>query len=1044
MAYCANTLRRSIPHATRLAGLGLLGLGAMSDKTFAACTGTAPNFVCAAAETSPQTISVSGPLSVTTTSGFGVNATGGSALYIAGQDSVSYIDDNASALDSTDGYGLFMQTSPTGTGPVSLTIRTDGDISGAGGGIWVQGYGANSGDSVDIKANNVSSSSGYGLYATSSGALKVEAADISGQGGSGLLVQMNGGSNDGPISVKADSVSGSTGATVYSGMSTDVTVNIGAIAAQSQGFILMGSAFSGGPGTSVTLGTVTAESSQGIAIQTPNGDRVSLSVDTLTLKNGGYGIFYYGSAFATNTISAGTITGDANSTGMHAYVLPNGGTGVSSALNIKAGNIEVGQYGIFALTFAPLSIDVGSVKSTNGIGIYGYGFQPISVQAGSVTAMAGNGIEILGGAPDASIKVKAIDVSAGQFAISTFGTNTTQIVTDGLVRGGIAAITASGWFGEPIVIENRTRGVLQNMSGLSTDLAVTTQGGPTTLTNSGKLTGVLQLASGLANEVFNQGLWNTAGGANDFGGSAILTNAAGGTVLAGGGPAPVTTAFNNLTSFENGGRLVLAGGAVGNTLTTDANVQLKAGSEVAIGVNTAGQSDRLVTSGTLAIDGKLAVSYTDGFRVNTRYTVATAGGGVSGHWRSVTAYSAFLGLIDTYDANHAYLTAGQARPFADAGLTRNQIATAAGLDSMPKSGPLFDALMMQGNDAQARHAFDQLSGEIYGSAKAALVEDSRFVREAATDRLRNAFGTVAAPAMAVMSYAVDNSRGTIGPMPKPPANDHLAVWGQAFGAWGQMDTDHNAGALHRSVGGVLLGADVLVADGWRAGLETGYSRSHVEAKSLGAKLDSDNYHLGVYAGTQWGYLGFRSGLAYTWHRLDGARNIAFEGFGDRARGQYGAGTFQTFGEVGYRIDGWVASFEPFVNLAYVNVTDGSFDERGGAAALRVDGKAMDTAFNTLGMRASRTFDFGGQSVTLSGMAGWRHAYGDATPLSSHIFTGGNAFTVAGVPIARDALALEAAADIALSHATRIGIRYNGQAANVGDQHNVKANLAVRF
>jgi outer membrane autotransporter protein len=78
------------------------------------------------------------------------------------------------------------------------------------------------------------------------------------------------------------------------------------------------------------------------------------------------------------------------------------------------------------------------------------------------------------------------------------------------------------------------------------------------------------------------------------------------------------------------------------------------------------------------------------------------------------------------------------------------------------------------------------------------------------------------------------------------------------------------------------------------------------------------------------------------------------------------------------------------------------------------------------------------------MAGWRHAYGDVTPLSSNAFAGGNAFTIAGVPIARDALALEAGVFVDLTRMARIGIRYNGQVANDNDQHSVKANLTMRF
>lgn len=41
---------------------------------------------------------------------------------------------------------------------------------------------------------------------------------------------------------------------------------------------------------------------------------------------------------------------------------------------------------------------------------------------------------------------------------------------------------------------------------------------------------------------------------------------------------------------------------------------------------------------------------------------------------------------------------------------------------------------------------------------------------------------------------------------------------------------------------------------------------------------------------------------------------------------------------------------------------------------------------------------------------WRHAFGDTTPLATHVFAGSDAFTVAGVPIARDAAVIEAGLD----------------------------------
>lgn len=54
------------------------------------------------------------------------------------------------------------------------------------------------------------------------------------------------------------------------------------------------------------------------------------------------------------------------------------------------------------------------------------------------------------------------------------------------------------------------------------------------------------------------------------------------------------------------------------------------------------------------------------------------------------------------------------------------------------------------------------------------------------------------------------------------------------------------------------------------------------------------------------------------------RSVAFPGFVDSLTAGYSAGTFQAFGEAGYRIDKVTASFEPFANLAYVNLhTDGA-------------------------------------------------------------------------------------------------------------------------
>src|SRR5690606_23751443 len=134
---------------------------------------------------------------------------------------------------------------------------------------------------------------------------------------------------------------------------------------------------------------------------------------------------------------------------------------------------------------------------------------------------------------------------------------------------------------------------------------------------------------------------------------------------------------------------------------------------------------------------------------------------------------------------------------------------------------------------------DQLSGEIHASAQTALIEDSRFIRNAANDRTRAAFGDAGASVAPVLAYGP-------GDTPMAVAADHAGsvFWSQGFGSWGSTDSDGNAASLDRSTGGLLIGTDGVVGD-WRIGLLAGYSQSSFDADDRTPSGDSDNYHLGI-------------------------------------------------------------------------------------------------------------------------------------------------------------------------------------------------------
>jgi len=105
---------------------------------------------------------------------------------------------------------------------------------------------------------------------------------------------------------------------------------------------------------------------------------------------------------------------------------------------------------------------------------------------------------------------------------------------------------------------------------------------------------------------------------------------------------------------------------------------------------------------------------------------------------------------------------------------------------------------------------------------------------------------------------------------------------------------------------------------------------------------------------------------------------------------------------------------------------------------------MDTSFTTLGVRASRDVSLGTVEATLRGALGWRHAFGDITPAISQAFQNSDAFSVTGVPIAEDAVVLEAGLDVLVGAATTLGIAYTGQFGDGAQQNGFTASLKVSF
>ncbi|WP_447921762.1 autotransporter domain-containing protein [Achromobacter aegrifaciens] len=524
------------------------------------------------------------------------------------------------------------------------------------------------------------------------------------------------------------------------------------------------------------------------------------------------------------------------------------------------------------------------------------------------------------------------------------------------------------------------------------------------------------------------------GGAISIGAGGVLGGV--GTVGSGAGSAVTVTAGGTLSP----------GNSIG-TLTIDGDLVVENGARFAVETNPQGSDADLVrVTGNARLNGGSVahIGAAGNYGLRSVYTILSADGTLSGQFGSVTSDFAFLQPRLAYDYGAGRVSLELTRngaTMASAAATRNQRAAAGAIDGigMTAGSRIYDAVALLPNDKELlRSSFDQLSGEIHASAQTVLMEDSRYVRDAASERLRSAAGAVGASSAPVLA-STGNGAGLAAATVMGPAS-----WIQGLGSWRHIDGDGNAAQVQSSTGGFLMGVDAPVSNAWRLGLMAGYSRTDFDVRDRSSSGDSDNYHLGAYGGGQWGALGLRGGLAYSWHDIATRRSVAMPGFADRLKANYDGGTTQAFADLSYRIDTPRVAFEPFASLAYVNLKTDGYTESGGAAALRAKGQTTETTFSTLGSRVMSGFELGGVQATVRGSLGWRYAFGDLNPLATQSFAVGQAFTVAGVPIAKNSAVIEAGLDLRISPTASFDLSYQGQIASSGQDHGVRAGLSIRF
>ncbi|HIE1308920.1 TPA: autotransporter outer membrane beta-barrel domain-containing protein [Serratia marcescens] len=553
------------------------------------------------------------------------------------------------------------------------------------------------------------------------------------------------------------------------------------------------------------------------------------------------------------------------------------------------------------------------------------------------------------------------------------------------------------------------------------------------------------------------------------------------------------------TEIQSGGHISPGDGNIG-TLTLKRYLNFIGESFYDVDIAGDGRSDQLLVAGktTISDQAKVQVTALDpqtSYKTGQSYRILTSDGGIDGQFAAAVSKSAFLDVALNHSANAVDLTIaqkdtggenpggenpggenpggenpggenpggenpggenpggenpggenpggenpggenpGSGKPgiFQTVAESGNQWNTAGALSTLVQSGhslALYNSLLLL-SAPEAREAFNQLSGEVYPSMQSNLIAGSTQLFNVLNQRMLRLFANDSLPVPPLAMSLV-----------QPAQAQNSGVWGQTFSSWGRNSGNGNVGKLDGNTTGFLLGADRKLADhNVRIGGYFGYSRGDYDVDSRRSKADTDNYHLGLYAAGQQDAFSLRGALGYTWHKIEGKRNVDFSGFSDRLKSDYDANSLLAFTEAGYRFGQPEMNVEPFINLSYIRLHTDSFQESGGAAALSVRNETMNTFYSTLGVRGVTELP---KNVSLYGSLGWQHAYGDKNTSSRMAFAGSDAFVTQGQAVDDNVMVGDIGVSVKLSRAATLDVGYQGQFSADTRVNSVNANLRWSF
>jgi len=353
--------------------------------------------------------------------------------------------------------------------------------------------------------------------------------------------------------------------------------------------------------------------------------------------------------------------------------------------------------------------------------------------------------------------------------------------------------------------------------------------------------------------------------------------------------------------------------------------------------------------------------------------------------------------------------------------SRNQCRLGEVIIGLEDGHQVKDALIDMTEENLSR-AYDNLSGEIYASSRAALLDDS--------------------PMLQKMRYHMGHHR--IAQL--SAQTDALPVWISTFSHDGHLFSNYEAARLRRTSHGTVLGFDGGNDDGIFLNVALGYEKYRLtNGLARNSRTDIDSYNGGVLLGRDWGDFHISGGAVYSMFDIHTARDIwvasTMSSLEGTAKAHYSGHKLQFFGEISTNLDlGTSLTVSPYLQLSQSILHTSSAHENGTEAALDIAARHDSMFSTTLGLRGFTQLPHA-DSTRLYGVFGWRHGFRQGHSQSDNSLRNARqAFTVEGVDFERDTGFAEIGISASLGNVGLLDIGYQGHFGQDATNHGATMHL----